>query len=72
MGFFIIIFAIMKSKSTKFDDYEILIRKRGESDFASYCPQINLMIKGNSHQEVHLKMKEKIEEHIFKILSNEK
>lgn len=53
-----------KSKSTKYDDYEILIRRRGEMEYASYCPQLNFMIKGTEHEEVANRMKAFIEKHI--------
>lgn len=52
------------SKSTDIYDYEICVRRRGESDYASYCPQLNLMINGTDHEEVLLRMQKKIEEHI--------
>jgi len=55
---------IEKSKSVNAEDYEVLIRKRGENDYASFCPQLNLMIKGTVHEEVRDQMKEKIAEHI--------
>lgn len=45
-------------------DYEILIRRRSETDYASYCPQLAYMIKGTSHEEVELAMKEFILKHI--------
>ncbi len=53
-----------KSKSTKYDDYEVLIRRRGEEEYASYCPQLNFMIKGTEHEEVADKMKAHIETYI--------
>lgn len=52
------------SKSLNIDDYEILIRRRGENEYASYCPQINLMLTGMIHEEVENKMYEKISLHI--------
>lgn len=45
-------------------DYEIYVRCQGESNYASYCPQLNLMINGTDHEEVVLQMRKKIEEHI--------
>lgn len=39
------------------NDYEVLIRRRGESDYASYCPQLAHMIKGLAHEEVEDAMK---------------
>ncbi len=58
-------FEISKSKNTF--DYEILIRRRGENEYASYCPQLNYMLTGQEHEEVENKMKEYIKEHISKI-----
>jgi hypothetical protein len=52
------------STSKDRDDYEILIRKRKEEDYASYCPQLNYMIKGTEHQEVQLKMEEYVNNYI--------
>jgi hypothetical protein len=51
------------------DDYEVLIRKRGDNDYASYCPQLNLMLKGTEHEEVKKLMQEKIANHIKTIFS---
>lgn len=48
-------------------DYEILIRRRGESDYASYCPQLAHMIKGTAHEEVEEAMKSFIRQHIAMI-----
>ncbi len=58
-------FEISKSKNTF--DYEILIRRRAENEYASYCPQLNYMLTGQEHEEVENKMKEYIKEHISKI-----
>lgn len=52
------------SQSTNIYDYEILIRKRGENEYASYCPQLNLMLTGTFHEEVEELILEKIKEHI--------
>jgi flagellar motor component MotA len=62
---------IEKSKSVNAEDYEVLIRKRGENDYASFCPQLNLMIKGTVHEEVRDQMKKKITEHIDQITENQ-
>ncbi|MBS1560390.1 MAG: hypothetical protein JSS89_02170 [Bacteroidetes bacterium] len=48
-------------------DYEILIRKRGDGDYASYCPQLAHMIKGSEHVEVEDAMKAFVLDHIAKI-----
>lgn len=53
-----------KPKSTNLEDYEIYVRRRGENDYASYCPQLNLMINGTDHEEVVQLMKKKIQLYI--------
>jgi hypothetical protein len=50
--------------STNIRDYEILIRRRGENDYASYCPQLAHMIKGTAHEEVEDAMKQYVMDHI--------
>ncbi|MFN3306027.1 MAG: hypothetical protein ACK42Z_02435 [Candidatus Kapaibacteriota bacterium] len=55
---------VEKSKSTDFYDYEIYVRRRGENDYASYCPQLNLMINGSEHEQVVMLMRKAIEKHI--------
>lgn len=50
--------------STDPNDYEILIRRRDESDYASYCPQLAHMIKGTAHEEVEEAMKKFIMDYI--------
>jgi hypothetical protein len=47
-------------QSTDPQDYEVLIRRRGESDYASYCPQLAHMIKGQAHEEVEEAMKQHV------------
>ncbi len=59
------------STSTNPDEYENLIRKRGESDYASYCPQLNFMIKGTEHEEVSDLMKAHIAQHIKSLSETE-
>lgn len=59
-----------KPTSTDPNDYEILIRRRGENDYASYCPQLAHMIKGTEHVEVENAMKEFILEYISAISSS--
>jgi hypothetical protein len=59
------------STSLNINDYEILIRKRGENEYASYCPQLNLMLTGSFHEEVHNLMYEKIVEHINELGNQE-
>lgn len=52
------------SQSTERFDYEILIRKRGENDYSSYSPQLNLILKGTYHEQVAEAMEKAVEEHI--------
>lgn len=52
------------STSTNTNEYEILIRKRGEGKYASYCPQLNYMCTGGEHEQVYGMMVEKVNEHI--------
>ncbi len=55
------------SQSKNLNDYEVLIRKHGQNNYASYCPQINLMLTGTAHVEVQDAMDKKIQEHIAKL-----
>ncbi len=50
--------------STDPNDYEVLIRRRGENDYASYCPQLAHMVKGTAHEEVEEAMKAIVLEYI--------
>lgn len=53
------------TQSTNPNDYEILIRRYDNgANYASYCPQLAIMIKGTAHEEVENLMKEHILEHI--------
>ncbi len=56
-----------KPTSTDPNDYEILIRRRGETDYASYCPQLAHMIKGTAHEEVEEAMKKVVLDHIAEL-----
>lgn len=53
-----------KPTSTDPNDYEVLIRRRDEMDYASYCPQLAHMIKGTAHEEVEEAMKKYVLDHI--------
>ncbi|MCU0424727.1 MAG: hypothetical protein MUF71_03760 [Candidatus Kapabacteria bacterium] len=53
-----------KPTSTNPSDYDVLIRRWGETGYASYCPQLEEMIKGNAHVEVEEAMKKRILEYI--------
>jgi len=56
-----------KPTSTDPNDYEILIRRRGEDDYASYCTQLAHMIKGSVHVEVEEAMKKYVLDYIAAI-----
>lgn len=52
------------------NDYEVLIRRRGETDYASYCPQLAIMIKGTAHEEVEEAMKKVVLDYIDSLKSS--
>lgn len=58
------------SQSSNLYDYEVLIRKQGNNNYASYCPQLNLMLSGTEHVEVQTAMEDKIKEHIANLSKN--
>lgn len=60
-----------RSTSTNPEDYEILIRRRDEADYASYCPQLAHMIKGTAHEEVEEAMREYIRQYISTLGNSE-
>ena len=39
-------------------NYEILIRRRGETGYAAFCPELELIVNGTAHEQVENKMKE--------------
>jgi len=47
-------------------EYEILIRRRGETGYAAFCPELELIVNGTAHEQVENKMKELIMEHVAK------
>ena len=47
-------------------NYEILIRRRGETVYAAFCPELNLIVNGTAHQQVEEKMRQLILEHVAK------
>lgn len=53
-----------KPTSTDPNDYEILIRRREGTVYASYCIQLAYMIKGQAHEEVEEAMKKYVLEYI--------
>jgi len=46
--------------------YEIIIRRRGETGYAAFCPELELIVNGTAHVQVENKMKELILEHVAK------
>lgn len=50
--------------SPNLNDYDILIRRRGPDDYASYCPQLMHLIVGTEHEEVENAMKDYIEHYV--------
>lgn len=56
-----------QSTSQNIDDYEILIRRRGETEYASYCPQLNYMLTGDTHEEVEDLMYNYVKKHVEKL-----
>jgi hypothetical protein len=47
-------------------EYEILIRRQGETGYSAFCPQLELIVRGTAHQQVEEKMKELIIERVGK------
>lgn len=47
-------------------NYEILVRRQGETVYAAFCPQLELIVRGTAHEQVENKMKELILEHVAK------
>jgi predicted RNase H-like HicB family nuclease len=60
-----------KLRSTNPLDYDILIRRRGEHDYAAYCPQLAYMVKGSSHEEVEERMRQYIQQWIEQLQREE-
>jgi hypothetical protein len=60
-----------KPQSTDPQDYDVLIRRRGETVYASYCPQLEHIIKGTAHVEVEDAMKSYILTYIESLKKNE-
>lgn len=53
-----------KPTSTNPNDYDVLIRRRDETGYAAYCPQLQHMIKGSAHVEVEEAMKQYVLDYI--------
>jgi predicted RNase H-like HicB family nuclease len=48
-------------------NYEILVRRQGETVYSAFCPQLELIVRGTAHEQVENKMKELIMEHVAKL-----
>lgn len=47
-------------------NYEILVRRQGETGYSAFCPQLELIVRGTAHEQVENKMKQLIQEHVAK------
>ena len=54
----------IKPTMTDIHSYEVMIRKRGSENFASYCPQLNVMFKGKTQDDVKNQLNEYIRSYI--------
>ena len=45
-------------------EYEILVRRQGETVYAAFCPQLELIVRGTAHEQVENKMKQLILERV--------
>ncbi|MBU2445257.1 MAG: hypothetical protein KJ666_06745 [Bacteroidetes bacterium] len=45
-------------------NYEILVRRDGENQYSAFCPELNLLVKGNSHEGVEIEIKKKIKDNL--------
>jgi predicted RNase H-like HicB family nuclease len=45
-------------------NYDILVRKDGEKKYAAFCPQLNILVKGTSHEEVEMEVRKRIKEYL--------
>ena len=46
------------------ENFEILVRRQGETTYSAFCPQLELIVRGTAHEQVENRMKELILEHI--------
>ncbi len=53
------------------EEFEILVRRQGETGYSAFCPQLELIVRGTAHQQVEEKMKQLITEHVAKRLAPE-
>jgi len=47
-------------------EYEILVRRQGETGYSAFCPQLELIVRGTAHVQVEEKMKQLILERVAK------
>lgn len=52
-------------------NYDILVRKDGENKYAAFCPQLNILVKGSSHEEVEMEVRKRIQAYLEKKNSEE-
>lgn len=52
------------------NNYDILVRKDGENKYAAFCPQLNILVKGTSHEGVEIEIRKKIKEYLEKLESD--
>jgi predicted RNase H-like HicB family nuclease len=57
----------MENNQTDISNYEILVKREGETGYSAFCPQLELIVRGTAHQQVEEKMKQLIAEHIEKL-----
>jgi predicted RNase H-like HicB family nuclease len=42
--------------------YEILVRRDGENKYSAFCPELNILVKGTSHEGVEMEIRKRIKE----------
>lgn len=62
---------MVRPTSTNPHDYDVLIRRRDETGYAAYCPQLQHMIKGAAHEEVEEAMKQYVLDYIASLQSEQ-
>ena len=48
------------------ENFEILVKREGETGYSAFCPELELIVRGTQHQQVEEKMKLLILEHVAK------
>lgn len=41
-------------------NYEILVRRDGENKYSAFCPELNIIVRGTSHEGVEIEIRKKI------------